>query len=142
MQNSGGLSGGVSRGIGGDVPARFQILSRHGLRSLPANWLSRARRHLRDLPRDRAAAAIDFAKAGRERIKAVRYCARHGNAAARWLATRWTGHYHDRRSGARYSNRRSDGGDDAGCGAGGGEVRLIFFFYRERVGLAEIFASP
>ena len=72
-----------------------------------------------------------------QRFHALRYCARHGNAAARRLATGRTGHYHDRRSGARYPNRRSDGGDDTGRGAGGGAVALNFFLYR-RAGVTEI----
>src|SRR5437764_15071802 len=46
----------------------------------------------------------------------------NGYAMASRLATGRTWHNHNRRSGPRHPNRRSDGGDDTGGGAGGGEV--------------------
>ncbi len=98
-------------GIPAELGTRFQ--TRRGVRSLPANRLSGAARHLRNLRGDRAIEEIDHAKARRRRAEAMRDCGRDGDVATGRLASGRGRQDDDRRSGARHADRRSDGGDGA-----------------------------
>jgi len=132
-----GLSGGVSWGLGVTFPPDFKFYRGTGCDHLPANWLQGLVLPSTRSARDRAAAAIDFAKADGSGLKQCAI-AQAWNALRHRMAGDGRTGITTIESGPRHPNRRVMAGTTR-RGAGGCDG---IFSLSQGAGATELFASP